>query len=278
MVAAGEELNVTHGAISRQIKQLEEVLGVKLFEGPKNRPQMTEAGRHMLPMLTSAFDQIDKAVNDVADTGAGIVTVSCPGTLMMRWLLPRLNSFNEAHPEIDVRVVASESVSDPNLSSHDIAMRLLDRPIVDEGDILHATLFEEVVGPILSRELNETLRISKPEDFLSTRLLLTRARPESWDEWFESAGIEPPPYDRRDEYQHLYFLYEAVLAGLGAGLLPWQLAGEDIVAGRLVAPLGFTDLGRSHAVLWRRDARIGPRTFVDWLLEEGAKMEPPPPD
>src|SRR6218665_819144 len=90
MTLAAEELNVTHSAVSRQIQHLEAMLGVPLFEGPKNRLRLTEAGTALLSGLGMAFDQIDASVRAVADTDEGPLDVSCPGTFTMRWLIPLL--------------------------------------------------------------------------------------------------------------------------------------------------------------------------------------------
>ncbi len=275
MVAAAEELFVTHGAISRQIKQLETVLGVKLFEGPKNRPVLTEAGRQMLPMLTSAFDQIDRAVREVTERARGVVTLSCPGTLMMRWLIPRLHAFNDAHPDTEVRTVAADRMSAANLSSHDIAIRLMTRPIANDETVRRAVLFDEVVGPVAATDFVHNHPIGTIDELSRVRLLTTTARPESWNDWFRALNVEPPDYETGAPFDRFYFLYEAVLGGLGVGLLPWQLAGDEIRAGRLVAPFGFRDLNRSHAVVWRADAGKRERELVDWLLAEGAKMKSP---
>ena len=275
MVAAAEELYVTHGAVSRQIKQLEAILGVELFEGPKNRPVLTEAGRHMLPMLTSAFDQIDRAVREVTERARGVVTLSCPGTLMMRWLIPRLHAFNDAHPGIEVRTVAADRMSAANLASPDIAIRLMTRPVEAGETVNRAVLFDEVVGPVAAADFAEHHPVDTIEDLTKVRLLTSTARPESWNEWFDAMGVGQPAYETGAPFDRFYFMYEAVLGGLGVGLLPWQLAGEEIKSGRLVAPFGFRDFNRSHAVTWRQDAGQREEELVDWLLDEGAKMDLP---
>src|SRR5262249_29696517 len=100
MTAAAAELHVTHGAVSRQVRHLEAVLGVRLFEGPKSRLTLTEAGRNLLPRLTAAFGEIEAAVDAVADRDEGPLDVSCTSTFAMRWLLPRLHRFNARHPAV----------------------------------------------------------------------------------------------------------------------------------------------------------------------------------
>ncbi len=108
-----EELCVTHGAISRQVQQLEDWLGVTLFEGSKHAPKLSETGRILLPALTAAFDQIESAVSQIADSEQGTLDVSCPGTFTMRWLIPRLHRFQHAYPQIEVRLNSSGTSADP---------------------------------------------------------------------------------------------------------------------------------------------------------------------
>ena len=90
MTAAADELAVTPGAISRQVRQLEDALGVALFEGTKHSPALTDAGRLLLPAISVALDQIETAVRAVADEPGSTLDVSCFSTFTMRWLIPRL--------------------------------------------------------------------------------------------------------------------------------------------------------------------------------------------
>jgi DNA-binding transcriptional LysR family regulator len=92
------ELGVAHGAVSRQVRHLETVLGVRLFEGPKNRLALADAGRASLPHLTAALDLMEAGVRGVADEEAGTLDVSRLGTLTMRWLIPRLHVSRRAIP------------------------------------------------------------------------------------------------------------------------------------------------------------------------------------
>jgi DNA-binding transcriptional LysR family regulator len=100
MVAAADELSVIPGAISRQIKLLEQHLKVQLFEGSKNKPVLTAGARTLLPALSSAFDQIETAVNAMIDTNRITINVACFSTFMVKWLIPRLFNFNACYPDI----------------------------------------------------------------------------------------------------------------------------------------------------------------------------------
>lgn len=98
MTAAAQELSVTPGAISRQVRQLEDALGVALFEGPKHQPRLTEAGAQLRPALSQAFDTLAQAVDAVRPSASGPVDVACFHSFMLKWLIPRLPDFHRQHP------------------------------------------------------------------------------------------------------------------------------------------------------------------------------------
>ena len=108
MKLAAEELGVTYGAVSRQVRGLEEVLGVPLFEGPRNKLLPSQAALEMQPVLQDAFDSIEGAVSRLMHRDLRTLDVSCLGTFAMRWLIPRLFDFQERHPEIEVRMTADD--------------------------------------------------------------------------------------------------------------------------------------------------------------------------
>ena len=166
MTLAADELNVTHSAVSRQIQHLENVLGVPLFEGPKNKLRLTEAGTTLLSGLNTAFDQIDTSVRAVADTEDGALDVSCPGTFTMRWLIPRLYRFQAQYPDIDVRLTASSRPVDFARDSFDVAIRVGTAPWPAGADVI--PLFPEQTGPVLAPSLVELLVSALParQDFI----------------------------------------------------------------------------------------------------------------
>ena len=100
---AAEELNVTHSAVSRQVKTLEEQLGVRLFRGPKHRLELTDEGRRLLPALTAAFDQIASAVGQVR-TGGDDLLIAVNASVSVKWLIPRLARFTAAYPNMNLYV------------------------------------------------------------------------------------------------------------------------------------------------------------------------------
>lgn len=260
MTEAAHELHVTHSAISRQVQHLEAVLGVPLFEGPKNALKLTEAGRTLLASLTSAFDQIDVAVRLVADADDGALDVSCVGTFIMRWLIPRLHRFQAAHPRIEVRLTASARPVDFSRDGFDVAIRVGDRPW-PEG-IECTQLFGEQVGAVVAPGLmDETMGLT------GLPVLHTRTRADAWPDWCGRTGMTVNAKSGA-EYEHFYFMLEAATAGLGVCIAPWPLVADDIRAGRLVAPYGFIDSGKDYVALRRRRKHRKSSLFVDWLQSE----------
>ena len=265
MTAAADELNVTHSAVSRQVRQLEALLGIDLFEGPKNAPRLTAAGRALLPGLTSAFDQIEAAVRSVSDAEAGPLDVSCLGTLTMRWLIPSLHRFQAAQPRIDVRLAASERGTDVARDGCDVAIRVGSGDWPADTEVHH--LFDETIGPVAAPELAASLG----RGFEGAPLLRTLTRPEAWRDWSLRSGVVIADA-RGPAYEHSYFMLEAALAGLGVGLAPWPLVADDVRAGRLIAPCGFLANGDSYVALRRRRGPKKAAVFCAWLQEEGRRF------
>ncbi len=261
MTLAADELNVTHSAVSRQIQHLEDVLGVPLFEGPKNRLRLTEAGTTLLSGLNAAFDQIDTSVRAVADTGDGALDVSCPGTFTMRWLIPRLYRFQAEYPDIEVRLTASSRPVDFARDSFDVAIRVGAAPWPAGAEVI--PLFPEQTGPVLSPSLAETVG----PRFTGAARLHTRSRLRAWGDWLARSGVAAEA-GGRVEYEHFYFMLEAANAGLGVCVVPWPYVTDDIRFGRLVAPRGFLESGHEYVALRRARRNRKSSLFCEWLEKE----------
>lgn len=158
MNAAAEELSVTPGAVSRQVRQLELSLGVDLFEGPKNKPQLTPAGQELLPELTAALDQIEAAVGRVRNTATGTLDVSCFSTFTVKWLIPRLFDFNTTYPQIKIRLSSPVHGTDPGRDRHDV-MITAEQDVVDERKNT-VLLFAERLGIVLAPSLSARIQLT----------------------------------------------------------------------------------------------------------------------
>ena len=275
MTLAADELCVTHGAISRQIRQLEDHLGVALTEGPRTRLVLTSAGVTLAQALTAAFDQIDAAIPRAPDAPDRALVVSCLPTFAMKWLIPRLPGFVAAHPDIPVSIVESNGPFDFRADGVDLAirMRLPDAPPSPDADV--TPFLKHYVGPVLSPTL--AARASDLDALAALPRLHTRTFLESWAEWETAAGEALPAAAVNREFDHYFYMLEAAAAGLGVAVSPWAFAEGDLAAGRLVAPLGLIP-GRAEvcALTPRGKATKAARRFRDWLRTEGATTPPPP--
>lgn len=282
MTAAADELCVTHGAVSRQVRALQEELGVALFEGPKHALQLTPAGQTLLPTLTQAFDQMAAAVAVVSGSTEQVLNVSCLSTFTMRWLIPRLHLFHETHPGIDVRLSTTSHAVQIERERYDVVINVDQaEPSGAPAATQHSTctrLFSEWLGPVLSAELMGKLARSGRHPRLALLqqcpLLQTRTRPRAWQEWATACGATLPAAPQQ-EFAHYSYTLEAALGGLGLCVAPWHLVAADVASGRLVAPLGFVPSGLQYTARYRAN-HTQASLFCRWLRKEAQHMPAAP--
>jgi DNA-binding transcriptional LysR family regulator len=270
MTLAAEELLVTHGAVSRQVRGLEAVLGVTLVEGPRHRLRVTDAGRQLAAGLSSAFDLIAGAL-----PGAGPsqeLVVNCLGTLAMKWLIPRLAGFLDSHPGWRVRIIEDHGPVDFSGEAQ-AAIRIQD----PNRSPWRATPFmEHFHGPVLSPGLWDEVG-NDPSRLLHLPRLYSETFRQAWADWTRHAGIDLPPSRLDREFEHNSYMLEAAAAGLGVAVAPWAFACDDVARGRLVAPMGFERFQSRYVYL---RPRLGDNPMADafgeWLKQEGAATPKPP--
>jgi len=270
MSLAADELCVTHGAVSRQVRSLEALCGVKLTQGPRNALKLTDAGERMARSLGRTFDELEESFRQVRAAADRELHVSCVGTLAMKWLIPRLSGFHARHPDLSIRVTEAYGPVDFTREPFDAAIRLTEA-VTGEG--LTATPFlENFHGPVVAPEL-----AAGGLDLARTPRLHTRPHRQAWAEWSGHAGVPVPEAGENREYEHLFYMLEAAVAGLGVGLSPWIYVANDIAAGRLAAPFGFTPTPASfHLILPGSPPKRGLKAFREWLIEEAATAPAPP--
>ena len=285
MTAAADELAVTPGAISRQVRQLEQHLGVALFDGSKARPTLTPAAHVLQPVLTTAFAHIADAVREVSDPSRGPLDVACFSTFTVKWLIPRLFDFQAQHPGIEVRLRTTDAGTGAGRMHGDLAITAEEATGARDTS-KEQQLFPEHLGPVLSPELAQQVALHQPDDLADPALaplrLHTRTRRNAWAMWGAAAGATvplpvPTPSQAGPEFEHYYFTLEAAVRGLGVAVAPWHLVIDDVQAGRLVAPLGFVASGYDYVVRRRTSGPL-PRldVFCDWLQAQ-AEATPAPP-
>ena len=283
MTAAAEELSVTPGAISRQVRQLEQHLGVALFDGSKARPTLTPAAHVLQPVLSNAFAHIADAVREVSDPSRGALDVACFSTFTVKWLIPRLFDFQAQHPGIEVRLRTTDAGAGAGRIHGDLSITAEEATGARDTS-KEQPLFPEHLGPVLSPELAQRVALHQPADLADPALaplrLHTRTRRNAWAMWGAAAGATvplPTPSQAGPEFEHYYFTLEAAVRGLGVAVAPWHLVMDDVQAGRLVAPLGFVASGYDYVVRRRTSGPL-PRldVFCAWLQAQAAATPAPP--
>lgn len=275
MTRAAAELCVTHGAVSRQIAALQASLGVVLVSGPRHALVLTEAGSQLAERLTPAFGAIADAVQATRHGAAREIEISCLGTFALKWLIPRLPGFLEAHPEVRVRLSESYQRVDYRRDRFDGAIRIV------EPDEVHpraqATRFlPQHQGPVGAPEV--MARLPTLAAVAGAPRLRSATFRRAWPAWAALVGLDLPLARVEREFAHNHSMVEAAVSGMGVAIAPWAFVAPDVVAGRLAAPFGFVERPSWFAFLrpeGRRDAAVD--AFRDWLVVEGARSPPPPP-
>jgi len=270
---AADELHVTHGAVSRQVKALEEHLGVPLFRRLNRTLLLTDEGqayvavvRELLERLAEATDRLKKR----DETGG--LTVSTLGSLAIKWLVPRLARFRAAHPEIDVRLQANDAVVDFSRDDVDIAIRYGRGQYPGlKAERLMTEDFVPVCSPAL---LKGPHPLRTPEDLRHHALLHEEGTRIDWRMWLMAAGVEGVDPTRGPIYSHLTMVMLAAINGEGVALGRTALIAEDLAAGRLVKPFELALANEwAYYVVYPPRALARPKVaaFRNWLLEEAAR-------
>lgn len=273
-VQAADELHVTHGAVSRQIRLLETSLGTALFERRNRGVFLTAPGAQLRDAVQQAFERLDAALDAVRQPARQApLVVSCEPTIAMKWLIPRLGDFYQRHPEVQLHLFASGGPVAFQRDAVDVALRRND--FAWDGGLHVEKVCDEWIAPVCAPAL---LRQGKL-DLSAQRLLHTASRPVAWAHW-RATGTDDGHSSHGDSqtYEHFYLSLQAACAGLGVAIGSVFMAREDIDSGRLVAPLGFRRDGSGYFLLsplpFDGDAR---RTaLLHWLREQMGQALPAP--
>ena len=265
---AADELHLTHGAISRAVRLLEEDLGVMLFERRQRRVFLTEAGERLYESVREGLGQIRRTAQVLRQRSRPqSLVLSCEPTLLMRWLIPRWPDFQALHPELDVHLMAGGGALSFD-SGIDLAIRRND--FQWPAELYSQLLFEERTGPVCQpARVAQFFERRKEGWALSAAAprLHTRTRPGAWQEWRQHAGLPAGDEGSGQTFEHFYFSLQAAVAGLGVAIGPYRQVCDDLEAGLLVAPLGFILDGTGYHLLapTRPEPGSAHETLVNWL-------------
>jgi DNA-binding transcriptional LysR family regulator len=265
MTAAAAELRVTHGAVSRHIKALEQRFALPLLQRLPRGLRPTPEGAALAAELSDTFDRIHLALSRVQPRP---LTLSCSATMMMYWLLPRLGRFKRAYPAAELRL--NISYGEVDFVRDEISVAIRNSMYRPPPNALADPLTHEEIGPICSPDYARRHRLKTPKDLAGIRLLSTATRPRAWAEWTAAVGVPSLPAPSGENYEHFYLVVQAAACGLGLGIVPRLLVESEIAAGHLVAPLGFV-VGPHALELWTAEHLRGQpdvETLSAWLRDE----------
>lgn len=269
---AAAELGMTQAAISYQVKLLEDRVGLPLFLRQARKVALSEAGRKLAPQVSDAFRQLAGAFAGLRQSDANVLSVTVVNTFCTNWLVPRLGSFQMAHPEIAVRLDASWRTY--NLMEEDFDIAIRGGKGVWPGLKAHRLFAMEMV-PLGSPDfLRRAGPIRAAADLL--KLPLLDWQDECWRGWFKVAGIENPIYEGGPSMaaQTQQMLGVAAMAGQGIALLTPEFFADELASGRLVCASDIVyRMDQSYWLAYREDRAKSPkiRAFRDWILAEVAK-------
>ena len=267
---AAEELNLSQGAISRQIATLESQLGVALFSRVRQRISLTPTGASYAEDIRDALNRLSAAtVNAVAFKGAGgPLALAILPTFGTRWLIPRLPDFSHKHPEVTINFSTRILPFDFSREPLDAAIHFGD-PLWP-GAVMHRLMGETIV-PVASPDLIKRLAIKSPADLLRAPLLKQATRPLAWNEWLTAQGLDPAEAVPGPSFEQFAMVAQAAIAGLGAAIVPRFLVEEEIGSGALVVPIDRPI--ESKQAYWlvypeEKTDRPAVKAFRSWLLEQ----------
>jgi len=265
---AANELGVSHSAVSRHVRGLEDRLGAQLFRDLPRGVALTQAGARYLAALSPAFDHIAEASEVFAQRPTGQVIVDAEPLFASNWLIPRLGDFYQRYPEIELRLEASNTLADIARYEADLAIRFYHAgpPSDDLLLVSDAPLYPFAAPSLVPDPLPASKLLKLP--------LLRDRYEDTWKEWAIAAGYDVTPAGQSDWRLRATLAYAAALAGQGVLLTSADVTEGDVKAGRLVqcSDIGFR-MGSYHLVAGEGVMRRGPvRIFRDWLLDQSAPL------
>lgn len=269
---AATELNLTQSAVSRQIKMLEALLGVLLFERIRKRVILSAAGRQLLPDVSRLLLQSEELVlrARASADGKNVLSIATLPTFGNRWMMPRLADFLQRHPDIAVDVASRGEPFDFAVEDFDIAIHY-GQPVWPRATCTY--LCSETIVPVASPILIGSSSVTRAEDLKDRPLLHLATRPRLWADWFERNGLGSETAYGGNRFDQFGMIIEAALRGLGFALLPVYLIENEIAAGRLqiVLDTPITTENSYYVVLPEgKQENVLARAFQSWLLEQVA--------
>lgn len=263
---AADELFVTHGAVSQQVRKLEDELGVQLFTRRGNQMEPTPTGAALAAQVSAAIETLRHGVDSARRAASGPIVVSTGTAFATRWLVTQLARLTAETGELDLTIRVEDRLSDLSTDGADVALRFGEGPWPGADAV---RLIDEVVFPVCSPGLLARHPIQKPEDLVTAPLLRHTELP--WSLWFRAMGVEAPALAPALGFDNSAMMLDAAAQGLGFALARSGYAKRDLEDGRLVRPLpGQVEVATGHNFVWRPENPKLPRILKlrDWFLKE----------
>jgi LysR family glycine cleavage system transcriptional activator len=297
---AAEELHVTQGAVSRQIRDLEGYFGKPLFRRLTRRIELTEAGDEFYATVREVFGELERSAARLRDVGQSrTLTISALPTIASMWLMPRLHLFTQANKQIDVRILSSIEPAELLAHDADVAIRVgrlpghhyaPEQPRIELEMVRSWTgvsadeLFPDRLVPVAAPTLiDRPLEVGALARILDHPLIHTSSRRYAWPDWLKAHGLRAPRSDRdrsdrdRLEFGHFFMSLEAARKGRGVAIIPDVVLAhyegrDDLVTLR---PASIESAGAYHLLVHEsRRGNEGVMAFRRWILDE-ASANPP---
>jgi LysR family transcriptional regulator, glycine cleavage system transcriptional activator len=270
-VRAAADLHVTHWAVGKQVRLLEDWLGVPLFERRSRGVVLTAEGTDFMRDVGRAFRELTAASTRLRRPGtarrvSGVVRVDVPASFALRWLMPRLARFQELYPDIEIRLSTTSRRLRLIGSAFDVAVR----PGHERTRGFRTeTLMADLRLPACSPELLRKYPIETVQDLRRHTLLHSTTTPTSWSHWLSTTGAPDLTPLRHMQFEHVYLQLQAAVDGLGVALASMPLIEGDIAAGRLVCPIRtphWRAEGYELVISEDRWADPAARAFRNWIV------------
>jgi LysR family glycine cleavage system transcriptional activator len=266
---AADELCVTHGAVSRHIRNLEDYFGVQLFTRRNRRVELTSAGAKYMSEISDPFRRIYEATaNVMSDAKKNTIKLCVPPTFAIRWLVPRLARFQAKFPDVSLQI--STPFHPGFRQDADMAV-CYGMPDPRPG-IVHERLFDEILLPVVSPALAESAgALRTVDDLAQWTLLHSMIRLRDWPAWLRVAGAHGVDPDSGLKFENSGLVYQALSEGLGVAMGQFAFVADDIDAGRLSAPFDTAIRNGTGYFLLRPEGSVRNPNFAAfhaWIREE----------
>lgn len=274
---AAAELFVTTTAISHRITNLENFLGVSLFDRLPHRLRLTPEGEAYLPKVAEAFRLLAEAQLDLArDCDNQQLVLSATMSFASNWLLPRLPSFKAQHPDLSVHLEGSDTVTDLSRSNTDVAIRY---GFIENAEYYSQPLFTDQIMPVCTPDLAKTIKT--PTDLLQLPCAEYRwahfgGTDPSWQKWFETLGHGGVSLGQLEVFNEEHMAIAHALSGRAVALVSIVAAQDHLSTGRLVCPFDHFLRSKTHYFLCRKQLLREPKiaSFLNWITVEAASFYP----